>query len=75
MTVIKSVSLTEEHAAMVQNDGVSLSAVLRAALEQLHLYKTGELLETTSSLQAKIQRLTSIIQEQAEAINVLEQKK
>lgn len=69
MAIIKSVSLTKEHADMVERDGVSLSAVLRTALEQLHLYKTGELLETTASLNAKIERLASDKQKMIDFIN------
>lgn len=63
MAIIRSVSLTKEHADMVDRDKVSLSAVLRTALEQLHLYKTGELLDTTASLQAKVERLGIYIKE------------
>lgn len=69
MAIIKSVSLSEEHAAMVKKDGVSLSAVLRTALEQLHLYKTGQLLDSNASLMAKVQRLTENVEKFAKFIN------
>jgi hypothetical protein len=69
MTIIKSVSITKEHDEMIKRDGISLSAVLRTALDQFHLYKTGELLETTSSMSAKIQRLTDNIERFAKFIN------
>ena len=58
MTIIKSVSITEEHAEMIKKDKISLSGVLRKALDDIHAYKTGELLETTASLSKKIERIT-----------------
>jgi len=58
MAIIKSVSLTKEHAEMCERDGVSLSAVLRTALEQLHLYKTGELLDDLGTMNRKLIRLS-----------------
>lgn len=58
MTIIKSVSLTEEHAEMVKRDGISLSGVLRKALDDIHAYKTGDLLDTTASMSKKIERIT-----------------
>ena len=57
MAIIKTVSLSEDHALMVKREGVSLSAVLRTALEQLLQVKNGEILESNAHLQAKIQRL------------------
>jgi len=62
MTVIKSVSLSDEHAEYCKREGVSLSAVLRAALDRHHAYKTGELLEDNASLNAKIGRLMDNLQ-------------
>lgn len=69
MTVIKSISLTDEHAEMVKRDGISLSAVLRRALEEVHAYKTGELLENTASLSKKIERISENLNKAMEFIN------
>lgn len=66
MAIIKSVSLSEDHAEMIKREKLSLSAVLRTALEQVSLEKSGQLLESNAHLIAKIERLMNNIQKFSE---------
>ena len=59
--IIKSVSLTKDHAEMVEKYHISLTAVLRQALNLKEKEIMGEVLDDNASLVAKVRRLTDYI--------------
>jgi hypothetical protein len=67
--IIKSVSLTKEHAELCEKYGISLTATLRHALDMKEKEVLGEVLDDNASLNAKIGRLTSHIDKMMAFIN------